>query len=276
MHISTKESLVIDVRKIIASKSRKLSRFVPKFIVRYLEKIIHQNDINELLCKYGDSEGVEFVAKILESLNVRTEVRYLSEDRIKSDGRYIFVSNHPLGGLDGMVLISELGKKFGDIKFVVNDFLMNIAPLESIFVPVNKLGGMTRSYSDSINNLYLSQNQILYFPAGICSRRIKGEITDLRWQTSFYKKALTSGREIVPIYFSGRNSNFFYRLAKFRKLIGLKFNIEMLFLPDEMFRQRNSCFEVVVGVPEKPKKYRDRRELQKFCDEIRDKVFSLK
>lgn len=276
MHISTKESLVIDVRKIIASKSRKLSRFVPKFIVRYLEKIIHQNDINELLCKYGDSEGVEFVAKVLESLNVRTEVRYLSEDRIKSDGRYIFVSNHPLGGLDGMVLISELGKKFGDIKFVVNDFLMNIAPLESIFVPVNKLGGMTRDYSDLINNLYLSNSQILYFPAGICSRMIKGEVTDLRWQTSFYKKALVSGREIVPVHFSGRNSNFFYRLAKIRKMLGLKFNVEMLFLPDEMFKQRNGSFNVVVGRPEKPVRYCNREELEKYCNEIRDKVYSLK
>ncbi len=276
MHISTNETLLIDVKKVIASKSKRLSRFIPEFVVKYLEKIIHQSEINDLLCKYGNLEGVEFASKVLESLNVGANVRYLSESEIMSGGRYIFVSNHPLGGLDGMVLISEIGKKFGDIKFVVNDFLMNIGPLESIFVPVNKVGGMTRSYSDSINNLYLSQNQILYFPAGICSRRIKGEITDLRWQTSFYKKALTSGREIVPIYFSGRNSNFFYRLAKFRKLIGLKFNIEMLFLPDEMFRQRNSCFEVVVGVPEKPKKYRDRRELQKFCDEIRDKVFSLK
>src|SRR5574344_974723 len=271
MHISTNETLLIDVKKVIASKSKRLSRFIPEFVVKYLEKIIHQSEINDLLCKYGNLEGVEFASKVLESLNVGANVRYLSESEIMSGGRYIFVSNHPLGGLDGMVLISEIGKKFG-----VNDFLMNIGPLESIFVPVNKVGGMTRSYSDSINNLYLSQNQILYFPAGICSRRIKGEITDLRWQTSFYKKALTSGREIVPIYFSGRNSNFFYRLAKFRKLIGLKFNIEMLFLPDEMFRQRNSCFEVVVGVPEKPKKYRDRRELQKFCDEIRDKVFSLK
>ena len=276
MNISAKEPLEIDLRKVIASKSKRFGRLVPNFVVRYLERIIHIREINEMLSKYSEYEGVEFATKVLEELNVSADIKYASGAKPEDGKKYLFVSNHPLGGLDGLILISELGKRFGDIKFVVNDFLMNIKPLEKVFIPVNKVGGMTREYSRQINNLYLSDSVILYFPAGICSRLVKGEVTDLKWQTSFYKKALESDREIVPVHFNGRNSAFFYRLAKVRKFIGLKFNIEMLFLPEEMFKQRNSRFEVVVGVPDKPKKYSCRTELEKLCEEIRDKVYSLK
>jgi putative hemolysin len=117
---------------------------------------------------------------------------------------------------------------------------------------------------------------MLYFPAGLCSRLIKGEITDLEWKKNFIKQARKYNRDIVPIYFSGQNSKFFYRLAKIRKAIGIKFNIEMIFLPDEMFRQKNSIFDVIIGKPIPISSIDNTKNLQQWCEEIREKCYELK
>lgn len=200
-----------------------------------------------MLTQFGDTKGVEFAANVLKYLNVTYTPHNI--DRLDPEGRYIFVSNHPLGGFDGMVLITIIGAIYPDVKFVVNDLLMFIKPLEPIFLPVNKFGKMSKNYADLINSSYSSNTQILNFPAGLCSRLIKGKITDLEWKPSFIKKATEYNRDIVPIYFSGRNSGFFYRLAKLRKFLGIKFNIEMMYLPNELFKQKNRNFDVYFGTP---------------------------
>ncbi|MDD3200778.1 MAG: glycerol acyltransferase [Bacteroidales bacterium] len=245
--MATEEPILIDVEKVIAAKSPSLSKRIPKFIIRYLKKIVHQDEINDMLTQFGDTKGVEFAANVLKYLNVTYTPHNI--DRLDPDGRYIFVSNHPLGGFDGMVLITIIGAIYPDVKFVVNDLLMFIKPLEPIFLPVNKFGKMSKNYADLINSSYSSNTQILNFPAGLCSRLIKGKITDLEWKPSFIKKATEYNRDIVPIYFSGRNSGFFYRLAKLRKFLGIKFNIEMMYLPNELFKQKNRNFDVYFGTP---------------------------
>ena len=226
----------IDVRRVIEAKNARLANCLPKFVINWLRRIIHEQELNLFFEEAGDAKGIDFANKAIDRPKV-TDTIEVAEGALKEDGRYIFVSNHPLGGLDGLILISTIGKRYKNRKFLVNDFLMHVKAMDNIFVPVNKVGGMSRSYSQGIEEMYASQNQLLYFPAGICSRRINGEITDLEWQLSFYKKALRSGREIVPVHFSGRNSNFFYRLANIRKFLGIKFNIEMLFLPDDKGRR---------------------------------------
>lgn len=245
--MATEEPILIDVEKVIAAKSPSLSKRIPKFIIRYLKKIVHQDEINDMLTQFGDTKGVEFAANVLKYLNVTYTPHNI--DRLDPEGRYIFVSNHPLGGFDGMVLITIIGAIYPDVKFVVNDLLMFIKPLEPIFLPVNKFGKMSKNYADLINSSYSSNTQILNFPAGLCSRLIKGKITDLEWKPSFIKKATEYNRDIVPIYFSGRNSGFFYRLAKLRKFLGIKFNIEMMYLPNELFKQKNRNFDVYFGTP---------------------------
>ena len=265
----------IDIDQVIASKSRKLAKYTPKFLTAYLKRTIHQDEINRLLAANRDSTGAEFAVNILRDLNVSCRVKFIDKEALDTGGRYIFASNHPLGGLDGLILISELGKTFGGIKFVVNDLLMNIKPLEPLFVPVNKHGKMNREYLRLINAAYASSDQILYFPAGLCSRLIKGTITDLPWQPSFVKQALRYERSIVPVYFSGRNSDFFYRLAKFRKFLGIKFNLEMLYLPDEMFRQKNTTFDVVIGKPVPVGDLKGKNPAE-WCGIIREKAYSLK
>lgn len=266
----------IDIQKVISTKSITLAKYAPKFLINWLKRLIHQDELNEFLEKSQGLQGREFAAYALEYLNVKSNIIYTDKAALKNDERYIFVSNHPLGGLDGLVLISELGSLMGNILFVVNDFLMHIKPLEPIFVPVNKVGKMGKEYAEKFDNAYSSDAQILYFPAGLCSRLVKGQITDLSWRTSYIKQAMRYNRKIVPVYFSGRNSRFFYRLAKLRKALGIKFNIEMCFLPDEMFKQKNATFDVVIGEPLQLPQCSSAKDLKELNDMIREKAYQLK
>jgi 1-acyl-sn-glycerol-3-phosphate acyltransferase len=263
--------LKIDVKQVIAAKSPSLAKKLPRFVINRIKKLVHQDEINEILALYADYEGVEFATHALAHLGITYTPHGM--DKIDPSGRYIFVSNHPLGGLDGSVLIALIGKIFPDIKFVVNDFLMHVKPFESLFIPVNKVGKMSREYAQMINDTYSSESQILYFPAGLCSRKIKGKITDTQWQTNFLKKAVAHKRDIVPIFFSGRNSNFFYTLAKIRKFLGIKFNIEMLFLPHELFKQKNSSFEIWFGDPIPIGSITPDKSLREWTDIIREKAY---
>lgn len=273
---SLNKDLKVDLNAVIASKSEKLAKYTPKFLLAWLKKVIHQDELNEILRFSNGAIDVEFADKTLQWLNARGNVKFTDRDSLKPNGRYIFVSNHPLGGLDGLIMISVLGKIFGKIKFVVNDILLNIIPMRSLFVPVNKHGRMGKEYGIMIHDAYSSDAQILYFPAGLCSRLIKGEITDLKWQKNFLKQAKRYNRDIVPVYFEGRNSKFFYRLANIRKALGIKFNIEMIFLPDEMFRQKNSIFAVTIGKPVPIETIDSSRTLEQWCMEIRKMCYQLK
>ncbi len=178
---------------------------------------------------------------------MRTNYSVSGTEKVPSAGRYIFVSNHPLGGLDGLVFIHEVSKIFPNVKFPVNDILLNIENLNGIFLPINKHGSQARDAAKLIEEAYASECQILYFPAGLCSRKRNGVITDLTWQKSFITKAVRHKRDVIPAYFSGRNSDFFYNLSNLRNLLGIRANIEMLYLPDEMFRQREKKIDLVFG-----------------------------
>ncbi len=235
----------IDVGKVLKDKNPSLARIVPAFLINYLKRIVHQEELNEFLREYGHLRDAELIKEGLRFMNITYTVE--GKENIPHEGRFIFVSNHPLGGLDGLVFIYELSKYFNDIKFPVNDILTNIENLNGIFLPVNKHGAQGREAARAIEEAYASDSQILYFPAGLCSRKKKGEIKDLVWYKSFITKAVAHKRDIVPVYFAGRNSNFFYNLSNFRNFLGIKANIEMLYLPNEMFRQKGKKIRMVFG-----------------------------
>lgn len=277
MNAASEESITIDIEKVIASKSATLAKYTPKFILNMIKRLIHQDELNLFLQKSKGLTGHAFAQAALNELNVKGNIFYVNKSLIHPEKRYIFVSNHPLGGLDGLILISEIGKYLNNnIRFVVNDFLMHIKPLESIFVPVNKVGSMGRENLNKFDEAYSSSCHILYFPAGLCSRLIDGQIKDTEWKTSFIKQAIKYNREIVPVYFSGRNSRFFYRLAKLRKFLKIKFNIEMCTLPNEMFKQKNTTFDVVIGEPLSVKNLKEKNEIETLCTQIREQAYSLK
>ena len=265
---------VIDIEDVIRKKFPKLLRYVPRFIIRYLKNVIHEDELNTNICKYRDYQGFEFTKKMLGELGTHCEV--YGRENIPDSGRFIFAANHPLGGLDGMMLINEVGKKFPDLKFVVTDLLLNVKNFESIFVPVNKYGKQSSEYVKKIEATYASDTQILYFPAGYCSRKINGQITDLIWHKSFISKAIQYQRDIIPVYFEAQNSNFFYRLSKIRKMLGIKASIETFYLVDEMFKQRNKTIKLVFGSPVSYVTLDKSKSPAEWASYLRERVYNLR
>ncbi|MDR2127403.1 MAG: 1-acyl-sn-glycerol-3-phosphate acyltransferase [Prevotellaceae bacterium] len=270
------EQLLVDIEKIIKSKSPFLAKILPKFVLRYIKRIIHEDEVNNILLKYGHNQGIDFVNAALDGLNISYTAKGLENIDNSQEARFIFASNHPLGALDGLVLMSAIGKHFNNnVKFIVNDILMNLKPLEPVFIPVNKHGRQTADYMKKTNDAYASDCQILYFPAGLCSRKIKGKIVDLEWKKNIIGKSAEYKRDIVPVYFSGKNSNFFYRIANIRKTLGIKANIEMFYLSDEFFKQKNSNFELVFGEPLKYNTFDRSKSHVEWVNFVRQKVYEL-
>jgi 1-acyl-sn-glycerol-3-phosphate acyltransferase len=243
--MSGSESIRIDVKKVLSDKNPALSKVIPGFLVNYLRKIIHEDDLNDFFGSNRTLMNVDLVEAGIKYLGINYTVH--NRENIPGPGRYIFTSNHPLGGLDGAVFVLELSKYFEKVKFPVNDILLNVTNMSGIFLPVNKHGTQDREAVMQLEQAYSSDAQILYFPAGLCSRKKRGRIIDLEWQKSVVVKAKRHKRDIVPVYFSGRNSDFFYNLANFRVAMGIKSNFEMLYLVDEMFRQKDKNLHIVFG-----------------------------
>jgi putative hemolysin len=267
------ENQRIDVEKVLFAKNPGLSKAIPRFIINYLKKIVHQDELNVFLGKYGHLKDTDLIAAGLMHFEIKFKVT--GTENIPESGRYIFVSNHPLGGLDGLVFIYELSKHFHDIRFPVNDILTNIKNLSGIFLPVNKHGSQAREAARMIEDAYSSDAQILYFPAGLCSRKRRGVIKDLQWHKSFITKSIQYRRDVVPAYFSGRNSDFFYNLANTRKFLGLKANIEMLYLADEMFRQKDKEIQLVFGKPIPWETFDKKRSAPEWAEWVKTKTYDL-
>ncbi|GAB1404024.1 1-acyl-sn-glycerol-3-phosphate acyltransferase [Lentimicrobium sp.] len=262
-------SNIIDLEKVISGKNPALLKIIPGFLLRYLKRVIHQDELNKILWTHRDLYGQQFLEAILKDFGVNIQVK--GRENLVVAERFVAVSNHPLGGLDGMALIYEIGKTHPDVITPVNDFLMLLPNLAPVFIPVNKHGSNASNIA-LFNDTFQSDKAILYFPAGLCSRKIKGEIMDLEWKKTFLSKARTYQRDILPVHISGRNSNFFYNLANLRKRVGIKANIEMVYLVDEMFKQHDKDIIITFGKPISigvfDKKYTDAQWAEKLKKHI--------
>lgn len=239
---------LIDIDKILQTKAADKYKLIPKFVISYLKRIVHQDEINPFLIESKDKIGVDFLEATMKFLDIHIVVK--GEENLPQEGLCTFVSNHPLGGQDGVALGYILGKHYdGKVKYLVNDLLMNLRNLAPLFIPVNKTGAQGRHFPAMVESAFKSDNHLIMFPAGLCSRRQHGIIKDLEWKKSFIIESVKSQRNIVPIHFEGRNSNFFYNLANICKMLGIKFNIAMLYLADEMFKNRHKTFTITIGKP---------------------------
>jgi putative hemolysin len=238
----------ISVEGVLKAKAPRLARRIPRGVVRWLTRTIHQDEINYILKEYDTGDPFEFLRGFFRHVGVSYEAVGL--DALPLDGRYIFASNHPFGGMDGMMLAERIGSRFGDVRVIVNDILMFLDPLKGIFVPVNKSGAQRGANAVAFNEAFEGPAPVLTFPAGLCSRcGADGVVADVEWRPNFVKRAAQTGRLIVPVYVEGRLSKRFYRWARWRKRLGLKANIEQIWLPDEMFRQRGQHFRLIFGTP---------------------------
>ena len=269
------EKMLIDIDAILASKAGKKARYVPRFLVSYLKKIAHQEELNGFLENEQDRYGVEFIEDFFRFFDNSFEVEGM--ENLPSEGWHTFVSNHPLGAIDGMGLGMILGRHYDEkIKYLVNDLLMNIPQLKSLFIPINKTGRQAKNLPRQVDEAFKSENHILMFPAGICSRRTNGVIRDLEWKKTFITKSVQTQRDVVPIHFDGRNSDFFYNLANVNKMLGLKFNIAMLYLADEMFKNRGQKFKVTIGKPIAWETFDKSKTPAEWAQYVQDVVYSLK
>ena len=267
----------IDIDEIVCGKAGAKARFVPRFVLSWLKRIIHQDEVNEFILGEGDKQGMPWLDDCMEYLGTTLNVKGLENLPDDSDGRlFTFVSNHPLGGPDGVALGHLLGHRYGGrIKYLVNDLLMNLHGLAPFFVPINKTGKQSRNFPQLVEAVFNSPNHIIMFPAGLCSRRINGQIHDLPWQKTFITKSVETRRDIVPIRFNGRNSDFFYRIANVGKRLGLKFNIAMLFLVDELYKNRGKTFDVTIGKPIPYSTFDKSRKPQEWAAYVEDIVYKL-
>lgn len=265
----------INIKQVLKQKAPSLERKIPGFIVNYLIRTVHQDELNAILEQYHDKQGVDFMQELIGYFDLTLDL--VNEDNIPGEGRYIFASNHPLGGLDGICLSAVIGKKFdGRIKYLVNDLLLYLDNLRTIFVPVNKHGSQGKEAARLIEEAYASENQIVTFPAGLCSRKIKGRIVDLDWKKSFIQKAVEYQRDIIPVRFEGVNSSFFYRLANFRLATGLKMNYEMIYLPDEMFKLKHHTFKIYFGKPIPWQTFDKTKKPVEWAEWVKEIVYKLK
>ena len=267
----------IDISDILRGKMGSKAKFVPSPLVKWLKHIVHQDEVNKYLWDSRHLTGVEWLEDCMRYLDMTLEIVGKENLPDKDDGKlYTFVSNHPLGGEDGVALGAVIGRHYdGRFRYLVNDLLMTLPGVAPLCIPINKTGSQSRSFPAMVEAGFRSDNHMLMFPAGLCSRRINGEIRDLPWKKTFITKSVETHRDVVPIHFGGRNSDFFYTLANVCKALGIKFNIAMLFLVDEMYKNVHKSFRIAIGKPIPWQTFDKSRTPAQWAQFVQDEVYKL-
>jgi putative hemolysin len=267
----------IDIEAILRSKMGGKAFLVPRPLVGWLKRIIHQDEVNGFLWGARDLTGTPWLEAVVKYLDMRLTVEGRENLPAKDDGRlYTFVSNHPLGGIDGVALGSIIGRHYDSrFRYLVNDLLMNLPGLAPLCVPINKTGKLGRDFPRLVRATFESQNHVLMFPAGLCSRRQDdGSIRDIPWSKTFISKSVESQRDVVPIHFSGHNSDKFYKLARFSDRY-LPFNLAMIFLVDEMYKNVGKDFRVTIGKPIPWQTFDKSKTPMEWAQYVQEKVYKL-
>lgn len=267
----------IDVGEILRSKMGAKARFVPSPLVSWLKRIAHQDEVNKFLWDNRELVGTPWLEECVRYLDMTLEVEGEENLPPKDDEKlYTFVSNHPLGGIDGVALGSIIGRKYDDkFRYLVNDLLMNLPGLAPLCIPINKTGNQSRNFPAMVEAGFKSDNHMLMFPAGLCSRRKKGVVRDLTWKKTFISKSVEYHRDVVPIHFGGQNSDFFYRLANFSDSYLKKVNVAMLFLVDEMYKNVHKKFRVKFGKPIPWQTFDKSKSPMEWAKFVYDRVYEL-
>lgn len=271
--------LKVDVDEVVRTRAPQYYKWIPGAAIRALERYICQDKLNDILRATEGLKGSAFARAMLEYLDVDYAVDAGRENLPPLDVPVTYVSNHPLGALDGICLIDWVARRHGcEPAFVVNDLLSVVKPLNNIFIPINKHGRQSRGAVSDVDAAFADlQRPVIMFPAGLCSRQLSagGKIEDLKWNKMFVQKSSEVGRTVVPLRFDGRNSDAFYRLARRRERLGMKFNIEMMRLPREIFTGAGSRFSIRVGLPVPPSQLLRGHEAVEQARGIREYIYTI-
>ena len=267
----------IDIDKVLKSKMGAKAKWVPRFAVKWLKHIIHEDAMNGFLWESRNLRGTPWLEACVKYLQCTVEVEGIENLPAKDDGKlYTFVSNHPMGGIDGVALGSVIGRHYDDkFRYLVNDLLMNLPGLAPLCIPINKTGHQGRNFPQMVEDGFSSNYHMLMFPAGLCSRRKNGVIRDLPWKKTFVSKSVEYQRDVVPIFFGGRNSEFFYRLSNISDRYVKKVNIAMLFLVDEMYKNVGKTFHVKIGQPIPWQTFDNSKTPAEWAEYVKQQVYSL-
>ena len=267
----------IDIDRILADKMGSKAKFVPGFVRSWLRRVLHQDEVNAFLWRSRDKKGVDWLEECVRYLDMTLQIDGMENLPSPDDGRsYTFVSNHPLGGEDGVALGAIIGRFYnGKFKYLVNDLLMNLPGLAPVCIPINKTGSQSRNFPAMVKAGFDSDNHMLMFPAGLCSRKTNGVIRDLPWTKTFISKSVETHRDVVPIHFSGQNSDRFYRIANICKALHLKVNVAMIYLVDEMYRNVHKTFRVTIGKPIPWQTFDKSRKPVEWAQYVQNKVYEL-
>lgn len=265
---------VVDVEKAIKDKNPKLLKWMPGVLMRHIKKTLHEDEINEIIFRNSDKEGKDFVDASIEEMGIK--VTYRGLENIPEEGGVYLTANHPLGGLDGVAFMHVISQKRVDLKFFVNDLLLQVKNFGPFFVPVNKHGMNGKEYLKRFEEVYKSEQCLLIFPAGLVSRKQENDkIEDLPWKKSIIIKAKEHNKPIIPVHISAANSSKFYNIAKWRKKLGVKANLEMFFLADEMFKQRGKTIHFEIGKPIPASHWDNSKKPGEWTQWLKEKVYSL-
>lgn len=265
--------LFIDLDKNIRESDSALLKRLPKFIVKTLKRIVCQDELNNVLTKYKDDVGLDFLNSMLDDFKL--DLRVTGKENLPENGRCFFAANHPFGILDGMLLTHTVATKYGKLSAIANDAFMLIPHLKPFITEVNVYGKSSKERIAVLNDLYASDLPITHFPAGEVSRVYHGKIQDAPWQKSFIKKAIEHKRDIVPLHFEGENSRLFYRIFKIRRALGLKMNLELMLLPREFFKKRNETIRLHIGKPIPYTRFTKDRSHEEWAQILRSEVYAL-
>ncbi|MBN9293828.1 MAG: 1-acyl-sn-glycerol-3-phosphate acyltransferase [Flavobacteriia bacterium] len=271
--MSKEKQLKIDVEQLISSKNPKLLKWLPRFVVSYLKRIIHQDEINDFIQRNGNKKNQEFCAAVAAEFELDITITDL--ERIPKTGPATVVMNHPLGGMDAIAFVHALADYRTDIKFVVNDLLLNLEGMKEMFVGVNKYGANSLASKKKVSELFDTDQLICIFPAGLVSRKKGGKVVDLEWKKTFLTMSRKSKRPIIPVYIDGKLSRFFYRFSNIRTFLGIKINLEMLYLVDELFKQRKKKIGFIVGEPVEIDFFDKSKSDKKWAEWMKQTVYQL-
>lgn len=266
------EKKFLDVEKVIGSKNPRLLKWIPGFILRWIKKVLHEKDMNDFMRVHGHLRDFDFIRKVITEFHVTIKLEGI--ENIPTSGGFILASNHPLGGFDGLALMDAVGNVRKDIRFLVNDILLSFGTMDDLFVPINKHGA--QGFIDKIEEAYASEKAVLIFPAGLVSRKQPPHgVLDLEWKKSFISKATQYQKNVVPTYIRGSNTRFFYNLALWRKRLGIKANIEMFWLADEMYKQQGKTITIIFGQPIPYETFDKRHSPRGWANAVKHYVYAM-
>ena len=267
-----RENYLVDIEKILGPKLRKK---LPRFAINFLKRRLHQDQVNEAIMGANPYHGAGFFDEALKYLNITYRTR--GEEKLDKDKKYIFVCNHPLGGPEALIIGSVFHRLYGEgFQVPVTPIMANLKPLAEFFTPVNNLSSkQSRDLGERIAKMFNSDQQVVVFPAGLCARKIKGKITEMPWKKMFVTQARRYERDVVPVHMSGHNSKWYFFLCKLSKFLRLKINIGMLYLVDELFKQRGNEFVITFGEPVPYTTFDKSKTDRQWAAEMQERVKAL-